>query len=725
MKRINLLSLFLLLVIGVSAQTILQENFDNPGMPSGWTVQTNASDGGWNVGTVGELASQYFNIADNGSPRFVATNDDSCNCDKSNDILISPPLDLTGYSNVVADFDVYYTDTPYGGAQENIVVVASTDATNWVLLEDLHGHASWDRHSVDLSAFAGQSTVYVGFQYDDDGGWAYGAAIDNFHAKVPANLEAEMAEVEGLIFGETGVEVPIKGTIGNNGIDDILSIEIQYSVDGGTPVSETFSGLSIPSLGFSGFEFTNGWTPAAVGTYDIEVSIVSVNGAADADATNDQMTFTIEILEGVEVPDNTDLYLAGPTNIIEISAAAPYLDSPTDLDFFPVLGKDELWIVNQRNEGIGGSTLTISEATGDNPTYLERVDGNAWHFMSLPTGIAFSTENFNFATSPGVQDANHSGGTFTGPTLWSSDPDIYAQPSGGNGSHLDMLHGSPFSMGIAHEVDNVFWLYDDWNKDIIRYDFVDDHGPGNDDHSDGILRRYRNLGIEAENLIPNHLVLDKATGWLYFVDNGNDRVMRLDINSGSVGQSLALINEPLAEHSEMTGFTVEEIVNTGLTSPCGIEVFADKLMVSDYANGDIIFYDMNNDFQELGRIETGATGLAGIKMGPDGYIWCVNRPQNSLMRLEPSVNVSTDDLLVDIQLDIFPNPVSDGQVFFRSDVPDLILDVEIFDASGKLVLQTTNVSIGNGLDVSGLASGMYQVKLVVEGRFLTRRLVVE
>jgi hypothetical protein len=72
------------------------------------------------------------------------------------------------------------------------------------------------------------------------------------------------------------------------------------------------------------------------------------------------------------------------------------------------------------------------------------------------------------------------------------------QPSGGNGSHLDMLHGSPFSMGIAHEVDNVFWVCDDWNKDIVRYDFVGDHGPGNDDHSDAIVNRYENIGIDAD-----------------------------------------------------------------------------------------------------------------------------------------------------------------------------------------------------------------------------------
>ena len=77
--------------------------------------------------------------------------------------------------------------------------------------------------------------------------------------------------------------------------------------------------------------------------------------------------------------------------------------------------------------------------------------------MSLPSGISFST-NGNFATSPSVFDANHNGGTpFTGPSLWSSDPSIYAQPSGGNGSHIDMLHENPNALGIESEEKNIFY----------------------------------------------------------------------------------------------------------------------------------------------------------------------------------------------------------------------------------------------------------------------------
>ena len=42
-------------------------------------------------------------------------------------------------------------------------------------------------------------------------------------------------------------------------------------------------------------------------------------------------------------------------------------------------------------------------------------------------------------------------------------------------------------MGIAYETGNVYWIFDGNNNDIVRYDFVADHGPGNTFHDDGCL----------------------------------------------------------------------------------------------------------------------------------------------------------------------------------------------------------------------------------------------
>ena len=722
MKKLFTLTLIgLLSIMNLQGQILFEEDFEGGSLPTDWNVVSNATDGGWLVGSIADLSTNAFQIPANGSTRVVATNDDSCDCDKSNESLVMPPLNLTDQTAVVLEFDAYYLDNVYLGDQEDATIEISTDNVTWEVLEDLHGHGSWDTHSVNISDYGGEETVYIRFRYDDDNGWLYGFAIDNVVVKVPPFLDIALVEVNSPIYGEVDEDMPIKGLVYNAGVNSITSMEVSYTINSGSPITEVINGMDIPSFSYATFELTSPWIPISVGTYDIDVEILTANGQTDEDESNNGGAFEPEIFEQVIVPDKMDDFLNSIPELTEVTGASNSLNKPTDLDFFPILGKNELWVINQRIENDGGSTLKISDATDETPSnFLHQIDGNSWHFMSLPTGIAFSDENFNFASSPGVQDANHGGGTFTGPSLWSSHPDIYAQPSGGNGSHLDMLHGSPFSMGIAHEVDNVFWVYDDWNEDIVRYDFVDDHGPGNDDHADAIVRRYSNIGITADGDIPNHMVLDKTSGWLYFIDNGNDRVLRLDINSGAVANGLPMINEPLAEHSAMGGFDFEIIIDSGLDRPCGIEIFGNRLLVGDYASGDIIMYDIDNGFLELGRISTDEEGLTGIKVGPDGNIWFTNRIQNTLMSAQPGeVMTSVSNINKSVKVSLSPNPTSGALRVNIHDVESLDnVVVKLKATTGQQLLELQTVTAQTHIDLSDFPNGIYF--LTVEGQTFSK-----
>lgn len=265
--------------------------------------------------------------------------------------------------------------------------------------------------------------------------------------------------------------------------------------------------------------------------------------------------------------------------------------------------------------------VIINNPGETNQTNLYRKDGNAWHFMSLPSALAFS-ENGNWANAANVLDANHSGGTFTGPALWSSDLAIFAQPSGGNGSHLDMVHQSPYTMGIAAEKDNVFWVFDGYYNNIIRYDFAADHGPGNDYHEDALLKRYSEVRVKRDANVPSHLILDKDKKWLYIVDTGNKKIIRMNIQTGSILNSLPPVNEVLTEYSRMSGVTWETFSDINLQKPNGIDINDNRLFVSDYETGDIICYDITTKL-EIGRIHTLVKGITGIKIYK-GKIWYVN-----------------------------------------------------------------------------------------------------
>ena len=619
---------------------------------------------------------------------------------------------MTNQTSLTLEVDVFFGAQTYQNNTEIGTIEVSTDSMQtWTVLEDLHGHGDWDKHIVDLTNYAGQDSIYIAFHYDDAGGWLYGMALDNVQLVIPPTLDVGLVELDTKSFAELTDEITVKGTILNNGITTIQSLEITYTPDSGTPVVEVLNGLNIEGFEYYNFLLPTTWTPAAEGMYNVVVEITSVNGTIDENEMNNTLDFDIEIFPKVIVPNIIDEYLATPPIFVPMNSAADNLNKPTDLDFFPILAKNELWVIIQRIENDGGSTTTFYDAGESNQTSLHRVDGNAWHFMSLPTAIAFG-DNGNFANSPGVQDANHGGGTFTGPALWSSDPDVYAQPSGGNGSHLDMLHGSPFSMGIAHEVDNVYWVFDGWNSEIVRYDFAGDHGPGNDDHSDAVVRRYKDFTVLRDGNIPSHLVLDKATGWLYIVDNGNDRVLRLNINSGNIGGTLPLINEALAEHSSVVNTEWEVIIDSGLERPCGIEIMENRLMVSDYQTGDIIIYDMDNSFIELGRIETLEQGVTGLKIGPDGSLWFTNSLNNSLTKVEMGLPLSTNSLEQKYAIHLSPNPTNDI-LNIRLDIPSLTDDLEfrLFDLAGQNVLTGKIEDKNHQLNLSVFPKGAYLLKI--------------
>lgn len=530
--------------------------------------------------------------------------------------------------------------------------------------------------------------------------------------------------------------ISIEGYVKNTGTNNITSFDISYSADGGTPVTQTISGVNITPFASHFFTHPTPWTPTTSGAVQMLVQVSNVNGQGpDAAAANDTLSKTITVK--TPIPNIMDWYTEPGNNMTfeTVATSADEVRTPRDLDFAP---SGELWIVNKESEQTGGTTVTFFNPGQPNQTAEFLQDGNAWHFMSLPTAIAFSN-NGNFATSPGVFDANHDGGSpFTGPALWSSDMDIYAQPSGGNGSHLDMLHESPESMGIASESDNKFWLFDSYSNDIVYYDFQADHGPGADDHSDGIIRRYTGMYVDRINEhIVCHLVYDLNSGWLYFVDGGHKRILRLDTKSGVPGGTPSFAaTEPLAEYVNIDSATWQTVVDStaGLVQPAGIDLIGNHLIVSDYSNGDILIYDVTSiPATEVTRLSTGSPGVMGVVVGPDGRIWYVNAENNTVMRIEPdSVAVDTTDTtnvgLIEStirEMKAYPVPADDVITIQCNNCDDGSYQLTVFNILGEEVVNRTFTNKRMTLDISHLNPGIYTAMLRGSGGGYLRKIVVE
>lgn len=333
-----------------------------------------------------------------------------------------------------------------------------------------------------------------------------------------------------------------------------------------------------------------------------------------------------------------DRYLTAPLTFTDIVTASNQVSQPQDLDFKP--HTNELWVMN-RGSG-GGSHVIVHRAGLPGQSSEYRRDSHSGHFFVNPSAMAFS-DNGEWANSNEVQNTSGPGSTFMGPALWEGDLDLYAVVFQNNwvsgyplGSHTDMLHQSPFSMGIAADSAKVYWVMDGYNGNIVRYDFVEDHGPGYDDHSAGRIWRYTDVPVTRVANIPSHMVVDHDQRWLYFIDGGAKQIKRLAMGSGAETGNLTPPSsgfEPLASYKRVEGAIVE-VVDTWTTQPCGIDLAQGRLIVSDHTNGDIKIYDISDTPELLGTISTGAAGIMGVKIGPDGRIWYVNKNLNKAVRID-------------------------------------------------------------------------------------------
>jgi hypothetical protein len=390
---------------------------------------------------------------------------------------------------------------------------------------------------------------------------------------------------------------------------------------------------------------------------------------------------------------------------VVIADVSDYLNDPRDLEFHPGRA-NELWIANRATDSI-----TIVENTGlSNQTSQNRADSHRNHFLEEVSAISFGAYHPEFDWQWG--SAQETGNTycgqapanyFMGPTLWPSSLSHFAVENQNNGngllgSHIDMNHESPFGVGIAHDYDNVYWYNDGYYGELVRYDFKDDHDTGQDDHSDAVVRRYSEISLTHFYGVPGHMVMDKSNGILYIADAGANRVLWVNTDDAST-TSTDIMNdasrlEPLAEYSEITD--VEwGVLATGLDLPSGIALADGQLFVSENGNGKIVAYELASDGKsgvQLDKIQTTATSIMGLEIGPNGHLYYVDNGQDEVVRIDPYTDEDGDG--VGDEVDNCPNianPLqanfdndSMGDVCDSDDDNDSVLDIDDQCAQGQL-----------------------------------------
>jgi hypothetical protein len=83
----------------------------------------------------------------------------------------------------------------------------------------------------------------------------------------------------------------------------VSNVELNYSINGGAPVTSNVSGLSIASFATSNILHPTKWTPTSTGVYSIQMWVSKINGSVDADLSNDYINFDVTVLNSIGIQE--------------------------------------------------------------------------------------------------------------------------------------------------------------------------------------------------------------------------------------------------------------------------------------------------------------------------------------------------------------------------------------------------------------------------------------
>ncbi len=305
MKKVITVVLLCLSAIGsANAQVVFAEDFEATSglaLPTGWnqSVNTVGPDylNGWNTGDNHILGSINFKMSPH--TRFIAVNDDrSTGSDNTNSFLVMPPVDLSAVTNPFLSFACCYLNMSFAGYSEQATIEISVDSgAHWVVVETLSATTPgwWKNRVVNLAAFAGRPSVYIGFRYSDNAGWAYGIGLDDIKVFMPPREDISITAVEPASgsyknYGLAAGAIPLKVSVTNNGGNYIGEFAVGYQFNSGAIVTTTIAPVTIAPFTTQTFTLPDPvLLPGAPGDYPLRVWVAQ---AADTNHTNDTAATT-------------------------------------------------------------------------------------------------------------------------------------------------------------------------------------------------------------------------------------------------------------------------------------------------------------------------------------------------------------------------------------------------------------------------------------------------
>ncbi len=400
MKHFIFTFLFFTVCHSLSAQIFFTENFDtisSPNLPLNWTVSTQSTDGGYSTGDSSD-ANQNGTWLVPSHNQFAMTNDDVCNCNKSDDYLILPVQDfssVTGGINLEAEI---FHDAGFGGKSH--LMVSIDTGNNWLAVDTFSGSNNWQNVMVNLNAFIGVQHLLIAFHFSDGGFWTTGLAVDDvvlrqvsgFNDLIALSPNQEYSQIPRSQVWNIPLTAKIKNQGSSTAFNAVLSTEVYKSPDFITPL-QSFSGIGDTIIPTQIKTLSSGnYQPLSRGSYLFR-HIVSTTSFMDGNTSNDTTDFWFEVTDSVYARDNNSLDFSidnpGFANTIEVGQV------------FDVNLTATLTSITFATEGANtGDTATLSlyNTVAGYPSTLI----NAFDYAFSAKGVQYITIPANVVLPPGT-----------------------------------------------------------------------------------------------------------------------------------------------------------------------------------------------------------------------------------------------------------------------------------------------------------------------------------
>ena len=305
------------LMLGVSlfwanttnAQIFFTEDFEGTmganGLPAGWTESGLATDGIYDVGdNVMANSAGYWPAP--AHTLFAQSNDDACNCDKSEDRLILPVQDfstLTGGLELIADF---YMDGQYSST--GFVEVSTDGGTTWVVEHTMAAvNGTWqDNFVIPLNSYVGTAGVLISFRFNDQGAWASGLGVDNVRlnettSSVTLDVTASFEEYTQIPLLQTtamALDADVASVGTDPAADAVLTANVYLAPDFVTPVFTASSTPAAIAAGTNSVLSAGSFTPTVTGDYVFEYISTATS------AIDDTLIYNFSVTDEYYARDN-------------------------------------------------------------------------------------------------------------------------------------------------------------------------------------------------------------------------------------------------------------------------------------------------------------------------------------------------------------------------------------------------------------------------------------